>query len=80
MCKIDLDCQPPLRREESTDVAVEDLGLLFAAVNARLRLLAHPQPGPESDDAAQIRAGVSDCAQAQEQLAATALHEIGRHH
>lgn len=80
MCRNDLDCHRPLLREESSDVAVEDLDLLFAAVNARLRLLADPQPGPESADASDMRAGVAECAQAQEQLAATALHELGRHH
>ena len=80
MSEIDLKCQPALPPDASTDVAVEDLGLLFSAVNARLRLLAQPGPGPDSADAAHLRTDVSECARAQEQLAATAMHELGRHH
>jgi hypothetical protein len=72
--------EPPRPPEESTDVAIADLDLLFVAVTARLRSLAEPRSGNAGTEAGRIRAGVLECVQALEQLHATAMHEVARLH
>jgi hypothetical protein len=69
--------RPP---DESADVAIQDLDILFAAVTARLRSLAEPWPGNAATEAARIRSSILECVQALEQLHATAMHEVSRLH
>jgi hypothetical protein len=82
MCEIDLFCrrEPTLPADESSDVSIEDLDILFAAVTARLRSLARPRSGSAGVEATRIRASVLDCVQALEQLHVTAMHEVSRLH
>jgi hypothetical protein len=73
-------CESRHPPDDSPDVAIEDLDLLFAAVTARLKSLARPRSGNAGAEAARIRASVLDCVQALEQLHVTAMHEVSRLH
>ena len=67
----------------SPNIALEDCGVLLAAVMARLRQTVGAYPGaatqsPRDEEAGRVQASVLECVAALDQLHATLMHELDR--